>query len=65
MYCTPTRTASKCGPNVVVRAVFKVCVCVWGGGGGGGGGLCLPCIIFIPPYISEFHIILLRLIPPC
>ena len=38
MYCTPTRTASKCGPNVVVRAVFKVCVCVCGGGGGGGGG---------------------------
>ena len=51
--------------QMVVRAVFKgcgVCVCV-GGGGGGGGGLCLPCIIFIPPYISEFHIILLSLIP--
>ena len=41
--------------QMVVRAVFKGCVC-GGGGGGGGEGLCLPCIIFIPPYISEFHI---------
>ena len=52
---------------MVVRAVFKgggVCVCgCVGGGGGGGGGLCLPCIIIISPYISEFHIILLSLIP--
>ena len=54
--------------QMVVRAVFKgcgVCVCVWGGGGGGGGGGEGGGFASLTSFssISEFHIILLSLIP--
>ena len=45
--------------QMVVKAVWGVCVCVGGGGGGGGGGGFASLTSFSSsPYISEFHIIL-------
>ena len=45
--------------QMVVRAVLKG----GGGGGGGGGGFAFLASFSSSPYISEFYIILLSLIP--
>ena len=50
--------------QMVVRAVLRGwCVCVGGGGGGGGGGFASLASFSSSAYISEFHTILLSLIP--
>ena len=65
MYCTPIRTTSKWSKwlsGLYLRGVGWVCG--WGGGGGGGGGgFAFLASFSSSPYISEFYIILLSLIP--
>ena len=49
--------------QMVVRLYLSEVGCVCWGGGGGGGGFASLTSFSSSPYISEFHIILLSLIP--